>query len=318
MIFLKKKNNLANTSPYEKTQCLLQQHRRTYGCQWWAGQVGGGRSAPRESLPLRLAASRAPGASPASGPQGDQARRLRCLCLAGRGRGRGRPSAGRGHGPWGEARMAQGPGQHSPNLTAPGGDSPPGCRQGFSGLRSGGFCCGKTCRPEARSLLRPARGTQDPQSQAPPGEEDPQQPAAPGPSPLHPLHQVGHELVRDAGAGLLGQAKGVLQLLQRPRAPAAELVLLLKLRGRPRLLTGGRGGASRPARPVARSRRRRCPTVPPSAEDGLPGRVGPPSLPWPLRPPPPTTSLLPTPVAEARSLDVREWPGQPRQPGHWD
>lgn len=51
----------------------------------------------------------------------------------------------------------------------------------------------------------------------------------PGPSPLHPLHQVGHQLVRDAGAGLLGQAEGVLQLLQRPHAPAALPVLLFEL-----------------------------------------------------------------------------------------
>ena len=38
-------------------------------------------------------------------------------------------------------------------------------------------------------------GAQDVQSRAPPGEEDPQQPTA-RPSPLHPLHQVGHQLVR--------------------------------------------------------------------------------------------------------------------------
>lgn len=50
------------------------------------------------------------------------------------------------------------------------------------------------------------------------------------PSPLHPLHQVSHQLVRDAGAGLLSQAEGILQLLQSPHAPAALPVLLLELR----------------------------------------------------------------------------------------
>lgn len=54
-------------------------------------------------------------------------------------------------------------------------------------------------------------------------------PMARPPSPLHSLHQMHHQLVGDAGAGLLGQAEGVLQLLQSTHAPAALLVLLFEL-----------------------------------------------------------------------------------------
>lgn len=98
-----------------------------------------------------------------------------------------------------------------------------------------GHCSAQERRPgQGHRTRRPDR--------VPPGEKDPQQPAAPRPSPLHPLHQVGHQLVRDAGAGLLSQAEGVLQLLQSPHTPAALPVLLFELRGHPRHLTGGQGG----------------------------------------------------------------------------
>lgn len=48
-------------------------------------------------------------------------------------------------------------------------------------------------------------------------------------SPLHTLHQAHHELVRDARAGLLSQAEGILQLLQCTHATATLPVLLLQL-----------------------------------------------------------------------------------------
>ena len=48
-------------------------------------------------------------------------------------------------------------------------------------------------------------------------------------SPAHPLHHVRDEAVRDAGARLLGQVEGVLQLLDGAHAPAGRPPLLLQL-----------------------------------------------------------------------------------------
>lgn len=105
-----------------------------------------------------------------------------------------------------------------PHVQAP--QDPPGGSTEQPGKRDRGLWV----RPWAGAALGPARCS--PRKAGEPAR--PSQPR-PAPSPLHPLHQVGHQLVRDAGAGLLGQAEGVLQLLQRPHAPAALPVLLFEL-----------------------------------------------------------------------------------------
>lgn len=150
LVFLKK-------TPIWLTRVLKRKHgtcsnstRRIYSLQGWAGQAGGGRCAPAHPCPSIWAESTAPGTRLALGPRGDPALASAAECglgPAGRGCGRGQPSVGQGRSPQGEARTAQGPGQHSPERTAPDGDPPPRCRQGFSGSTSGGFCCGKTSAP---------------------------------------------------------------------------------------------------------------------------------------------------------------------------
>lgn len=53
-----------------------------------------------------------------------------------------------------------------------------------------------------------------------------------GHSPLYPLHHVCYQFVRDAWAGLLSQAKGILQLLHSSHIASSLLVLIFKLQPR--------------------------------------------------------------------------------------
>lgn len=55
-------------------------------------------------------------------------------------------------------------------------------------------------------------------------------------SPLDPLHHVCYQFVRDAWAGLLGQAEGVLQLLHGSHIASSLLVLIFELQSRNRPL----------------------------------------------------------------------------------
>lgn len=57
-----------------------------------------------------------------------------------------------------------------------------------------------------------------------------------GHSPLDPLHHVRYQFVRDAWAGLLSQAKGVLQLLHGSHVASSLLVLIFELQPRNRAL----------------------------------------------------------------------------------
>lgn len=53
-----------------------------------------------------------------------------------------------------------------------------------------------------------------------------------GHSPLYPLYHVCYQFVRDAWAGLLSQAKGILQLLHSSHIASSLLVLIFKLQPR--------------------------------------------------------------------------------------
>lgn len=53
-----------------------------------------------------------------------------------------------------------------------------------------------------------------------------------GHSPLYPLHHVCYQFVRDAWAGLLSQAKGILQLFHSSHIASSLLVLIFKLQPR--------------------------------------------------------------------------------------
>lgn len=243
------------------------------------------------------------------------------LGLAG-GAWRARPLRA-GHGPWGEARMGgQGPGQHSPDHTAPGGDSPPGCRQGFSGLRSGGFCCGKPAdqRPGHCSALGAG---------SVPGDTGP---AEPSPRPVRRTHSSPppgpHLCTRSTRwaislSEMPGQDSGQAgrrfsSSLQRPTPAAARLVLLLAAPDTPRHLTGGQGGA--PAHPTcdAAAGGSAAP-LSPRAPRRLPGRAGLPACPGPWAP---SSNHEPSPNPSRRSSLVPRcaWsgPASPAQPGHWD
>lgn len=55
-------------------------------------------------------------------------------------------------------------------------------------------------------------------------------------SPLDPLHHVCYQFVRDAWAGLLGQAEGILQLLHGSHVASSLLVLIFELQPRNRAL----------------------------------------------------------------------------------
>lgn len=53
---------------------------------------------------------------------------------------------------------------------------------------------------------------------------------------MDPLHHVRYQFVRDAWAGLLSQAKGVLQLLHGSHVASSLLVLIFELQPRNRAL----------------------------------------------------------------------------------
>ena len=248
---------------------------RIYGLQGRAGQAGGGRSALRVSLPLLW--QRAEPQGPAQ-PQGDQACHLCGLGPAGRGHRRGQPSAGRRRGPRGEARMAQGPGQHSPNHTAPDGDPPPG-RDGFSGLRSGGFCCGKTCRPEAGSLPHPGhgpgRGLRTCRAEPHPARSTHSSPPPPGPHLCTRSTRWAISLSEMPGQDSSARLKAFSSSSSAPTPPPLCLCFSLSCTDTPRRLTGGQGGASPPHPTWDSQQEAALPQVPPpSAEQGLPGLAG--------------------------------------------